>query len=188
MLRNNKGFSLMELLVIVFIASVVIWPLTTNLIKNIEINSRLHDRRSAASIADGTMYGLNKIDFEDLFLKVDTANNTGSYYIELNEDTCSTLTSTGDQALCNQIFALIWNNIAFDSTRYRVFIYDYNLPQSSIDSLSSNEVIPLEVRNEIDKITASTTPNSNLLRVTVWIQYCDDPVSNTILSGLLFNE
>ncbi len=188
MLRNNKGFSLMELLAVVFITSFIIWPLTTNLIKNIEINSLLHDRRSAASIADGTMYGLNKIDFTDLFSKVEAANNTGSYYIELNEDTCSTLDSTGDQALCDQIFASIWNNLTLDSSRYRVFIYDYNLPQSSIDSLYGNDVIPLEVRNEINNITASTTPNSNLLRVMVWIEYCDDPVSNTILGGLLFND
>ncbi len=188
MLRNNKGFSIMELLAVVFISSLIIWPLTTSLINNININARFHDRRSAVSIADGTMYGLDKVDFMDLFNKVDAANDSGDYYIELNETTCDTLNSTSDQALCDQIFATIWNNLELDANEYRVFIYDYNLPQSSIDSLSSNTAIPVKVRDEIDTITASTTPNSNLLRVTVWIQYYQDPVEDLVLSGLLFND
>jgi len=188
MLRNNKGFSIVELLAIVFISSLIIWPLTTSLVNNIEINARFHDRRSAVSVASGTRYGLDKLDYADLFSKVDTANSAGDYYIELNQNTCSTLSSTSDQSLCNQIFATIWNNLELDETEYRVFIYDYNLPQSSIDSLYANTAIPFEVRYDINTITASTSPNSNLLRVTVWIEYSQDPQEESILSGLLFND
>ncbi len=188
MLRNNKGFSIAELLVVVLISSLIIWPLTTSLINNIQINARVHDRRSAASIADGTMYGLDKLAFSDLFNKVDAANDSGDYYIELNENTCSTLDASSDQSLCNEIFATIWNNLSLDADEYRVFIYDYNLPQSSIDSLSTNTSIPEKVREDIATITASTSPNNNLLRVTVWIEYSDDPIESLILSGLLFND
>jgi|LGVF01.2.fsa_nt_gb hypothetical protein len=188
MLRNNKGFSVVELLAIIVITSLVIWPLTATLVKNIEINYRFHDRRSAASIADGTMYGLDKLDFLDLDAKVDAANGLGTYYIELNQDTCSTLDTAEDIALCDQIFAAIWNNLTLDSTQYKVIIYDYNLPQASIDSLYGNAAIPYEVREEINTITASTDANPSLLRITVWIQYYEDPVGVVILSGLLFND
>lgn len=188
MLRNNKGFSLIELLAIVVISSIIIWPLTMTLVNNIQINDRLHHRRSAVSIADGAMYGLDKLDFLDLDGKVDTANGTGAYYIELNQDTCSTLNSVADQALCDEIFASIWNNLSLDSTEFRVIIYDFNLPQSAIDGLVANAAIPQEVRDEISTMTASIAPNPSLLRIDVWVQYYDDPVGTVIVSGLLFNE
>ncbi len=189
MLRNNKGFSLVELLAIIFISSVIIWPLTVTLVNNIEINDRLHYRRSATSIADGTMYGLDKLDFTDLDAKVDAANTGGTYFIELNSTTCSTLDTEADRTLCTTIFNLIWSNLILTDGEYRVFIYDYNLSSETIAILYGNEAdIPIEVRNEINAIPPSTEANPSLLRVTVWIEYYQDPVSVVILSGVLFDE
>lgn len=188
MLRNNKGFSLIELLAIVVISSIIIWPLTVTLVNNIEINDRLHYRRSAVSIADGTMYGLDKLDFTDLDAKVDTANGAGTYYVELNQDTCSTLDTAADEALCDEIFSAIWNNLSLDSTEFRVFIYDFNLSSAMIADLYGNPAIPQEVRDEINAITPSIDPNPSLLRVTVWVHYYDDPVGTVLLSGMLFDE
>ena len=155
---------------------------------NIQINDRLHYRRSATSIADGTMYGLDKLDFTDLETQVDTANTAGDYYIELNQDNCVNLASAADEALCDQIFAAIFNNLTLDATLFRVIIYDYNLPQASIDSLVADTSIPQEVRDEINLLTASTDPNPSLLRVTVWVKYFDDPIGVIALSGLLFES
>jgi len=188
MLRNNKGFSLVELLAIVVISSIIIWPLTTTLVNNIEINNRLHARYSGTSIADNTMYSFDKLDFVDLQDLVNTANGNNDYYIELNSTTCSTLSSTADQALCTQLFATIWNNISLDETEFRVFIYDYNLRQNEINDLLGNGTLPQEVRNEIGLMTASNDPNPNLLRITVWIEYYQDPVYEIVLSGLLFDD
>ena len=188
MIRNKKGFSLVELLAIIFISSLIVWPLTVTLVNNIQINDRLHYRRSATSIADGTMYGLDKLDFTDLETQVDTANTAGDYYIELNQDNCVNLASAADEALCDQIFAAIFNNLTLDATLFRVIIYDYNLPQASIDSLVADTSIPQEVRDEINLLTASTDPNPSLLRVTVWVKYFDDPIGVIALSGLLFES
>jgi len=188
MLRNSKGFSLIELFAVIFIASAIIYPLMTALVGNIEINDRLHLRRSATSIADGGLYGIDKLDFADLYTQVGVANSAGQYHVELNIDNCSSLFSTADQNLCTQLFSTIWNNLSFDATEYRVFIYDYNLPQSSIDGLNGNGLIPLEVRNDINNLTASSDVNLTLLRVSVWIQYYDDPVGTIMISGLIFDE
>lgn len=188
MLRNNKGFSLVELFAVIFIASAIIYPLMTALVGNIEINDRLHLRRSATSIADGALYGIDKLDFTDLYNQVGVANSAGEYYVELNIDNCSTLFSTADQNLCDQLFATIWNNLSLDAAHYRVFVYDYNLPQSSIDDLYGNALIPLEVRNDIYNLAASSVVNTSLLRVSVWIQYYDDPIGTIMISGLIFDE
>ena len=187
MIRNKKGFSIVELLAIIFISSAIVWPLTVTLVNNIQINDRLHSRRSATSIADGTMYALDKLDFTDLKTQVD-GETPGDYFIELNEDNCSNLTSAADDALCVQIFAAISNNLTLDATTFRVFIYDYNLPQGEINNIYGNTAVPIEVRDEINALAASTDPDPNLLRVTLWIKYFEDPEGIIILSGLLFDE
>jgi len=188
MLRNNKGFSLIELFAVIFIASAIIYPLMTALVGNIEINDRLHLRRSATSIADGGLYGIDKLDFSDLYTQVESANSAGQYHVELNIDNCDTLFSTEDQNLCIQLFSTIWNNLSLDATEYRVFIYDYNLPQSSIDALYGNATIPFEVRTDINNLTASSVVNPSLLRISVWVKYYDDPVGTIMISGLIFDE
>ncbi|MEC9484399.1 MAG: hypothetical protein UMR38_00815 [Candidatus Izemoplasma sp.] len=190
MVKNDKGFSLVELLAIIVITTTIIVPLLSSLVDNIEINYRMHNRRSATSVAQGTLYGIGKLTFSDLESLVNDANTNADYFIELNETNCTLLPTQTDEDFCNQIFAQIWNNLSFDDTTYRAFIYDYNLPQAYIDDLTSpsNTDIPPEVKTEIEEITASTDPNPSLLRVTVWIQYEDDPRGVIILSGLITND
>ncbi len=188
MLKNNKGFSLIELFAMILITTIIIYPLMQSLVSNIQINSRLNDRRSATNIADGSLYTLDKLDFLDLQGLVDTANTNNDYYIELNLDTCNTLASSADEAVCTQLFNSVWNNLALTSTEYRIFIYNYNLPQSYIDSLSVNANLPTEVQSEIGVIVANANSNTTLLRVTVWIEYYQDPVYTLILSGMIFDE
>lgn len=187
MLKNNKGFSLIELFAMILITTVIIYPLLQSLISNIQINSRLNDRRSATNIADGTLYTLDVLTFSDLQSLVDTANTGNDYYIELNLDTCDIL-STVDEAVCIQLFNSVWNNLTLTSSEYRVFLYNYNLPQTYIDSLEVNANLPTDVQNEIGLITANVNSNTTLLRVTIWIEYHDDPVYTIILSGMIFDD
>ena len=188
MLKNNKGFSLIELFAMILISTVIIYPLMTSLVSNIEINDRLQQRRSASNIAEGSLYTLDKLDFTDLQGLVDTANTANDYFIELNLDTCNILASTADETICTQLFNSVWNNLTLTSSEFRIFIYNFNLPQSYIDSLSADVNIPNEVQTEISNITANANSNTTLLRVTVWIEYYDDPVSTLILSGMIFDE
>ncbi|MCF7926081.1 MAG: hypothetical protein K9L74_00700 [Candidatus Izimaplasma sp.] len=201
MLRNNHGFSVVELLAIIIIATTLLFPLVATLANNIEINSRLHLRRSAASIAAGSLYGLDKIDYDDFRTTLDNANANGLYFVEYNQTTCNdtyfhdALGQTlnyfildDDQALCTKIFDTIWNNLTLDSDHYKVFVYDYYLTQTVIDALVANTTIPIEVRNEIDNITANDATNNELVRMTIWIKYFDDPPQVITFNGLMIRE
>ena len=133
MLKNNKGFSLVELFAMILISTVIIYPLMTSLVKNIEINDRLQQRRSASNIAEGSLYTLDKLDFVDLQGLVEDANlliPPTDYYIELNSGTCGILASTADQLVCTELFNSVWNNLTLTSDQFRIFIYNYNLPQA----------------------------------------------------------
>ena len=188
MLKNNKGFSLIELFAMILISTILIYPLMQSLVQNIEINDRLQQRRSATNIAEGALYTLDKIDFLDLLSLVDTANINSDYFVELNLDNCGMLATAADQAVCTQLFNSVWNNLSLTSSEFRIFIYNYNLPQNYIDSLTVDVTIPTDVQTEIGLITANANSNTTLLRVTVWIEYFEDPVYTLILSGLIFDE
>ena len=188
MLKNNKGFSLIELFAMILITTILIVPLMQSLVQNITVNDQLQQRRSATNIADSALYTLDKIDFLDLLSLVDTANLATDYYIELNLDTCGILASTADQAVCTQLFNTIWNNLELTSAEYRIFIYNYNLPQTYIDSLGVDGRLPVPVQDEIASLTENVNANTTLLRVTVWIEYYQEPLYTLTLSGVIFDE
>ena len=57
------------------------------------------------------------------------------------------------------------------------------------NSLIADVNIPNEVQTYISSITPEDTlTNTTLLRVTIWIQYYEDPVYILIQSGLIFDE
>jgi|LGOV01.1.fsa_nt_gb type II secretory pathway pseudopilin PulG len=191
MVKNENGFSLVELLAIIVITSVIIVPLMQSMIGNIRLNNMMHDRRSATSVADGALYGFDKLDYSDLELILDNANTVDfDYNTEFNLTNCdSLLSSTDDQAMCTALFESIFTNVSFDSTHFRIFIYDYNLSTVRYNALIANTSIPQEVRDHIqDNITASTDPYPGLIRISVWIQFSDDPVQTVLLSGLLIGD
>ena len=107
MLKNNRGFSMVELLAMIIITSAIIFPLLTSLVDSFEVNSIMHDRKSAITITETTIYAFNKLSYQDLANKVDTANTNGDYYIELTEANCDTLIFPDDVDLCLRIFDTI---------------------------------------------------------------------------------
>ena len=195
MVKNQRGFSLVELLAIIIITTTIIIPLLSSLVGNIEVNYRFHDRRSAASVADGAINSINKLSFTDLDTFVsDAITNDNDYYIELNSDTCITYFSApaqaDDQALCLQIFNSIWNNLSFDTTTFRVFVYDYNidLTEAALDSYFDGSGLPQRAIDGIKSYAEVGTAQPSLLRVTIWIQYDEEPDDTIILSGLIFDD
>ncbi len=185
MLKNNKAFSLIELFAMILITTVIIYPLMGSLVSNIKINNVLQHRRSATSISSGTLFSIEKMDFQDIYSLVDNPD----HFIDLNKNTCSTLASATDENLCGILFETVWNNLELEDFEYKVIIYNYYLPQVYLDNLTNNLDIPLAVRNEIllipnDEVSTSTT----LLRATVWIMYHNEPVSTMVLSGLIYDE
>lgn len=188
MLRNKNGFSIVELLAMVFITSVIIVPLMSTYVRNFELNDQQHTRRSALSIAQGTLYGFDKIDYTDLKSLVDTANSGGTYYIELNESTCTNLTAVTDESYCLAIFQSIHNNLTLDQTTFRVFIFDYNLSAANVTTLQSNGSIPQQVRDEIGTLGITDGSNTALLHMVVWIYFETNPDLYMVLSGVLHDN
>ncbi len=187
MLKNEKGFSIIELLIIVFISSVIIWPAMTTLVGNMEINTRLHYRRSASGIAASALYGFDKMDFSTIDALLEVENGLGNYYLELDSNSCPDL-ATDDQLLCGELFSLIYNDLTLSNDEFKIYLYDYNLPHEYYDPLIADARIPQEVRDEIATITSfplNPIVDFDLIRVTVWIQYSDSPVSIMIVSGLI---
>lgn len=185
---NSKGYSIVEMFAVIFISSLIIFPLISTLVNNMEINDREQKRRAASSIAQSTLENLNRLSFDDVETLVIAANGSNDYYIELNANNCTVLSSSTDQALCSQIFDTIWNNVSFDATQFRVFIINYNLPTTYINSLSNNNNLPTEVREIIAGYPTSTSPNPSLLRVIVWIEFDEDTGLTLDLDGLMSNE
>ena len=191
MVKKNHGFTVVELLAMIFITSIIIIPLMQSLIDNIRTNNILHIRRNSVSIADGTLYGFDKIDYAKLDALQVTSNTVDlDYYTEFNFDTCNQLgdITTDDYIICRALFGAVFNNTTFDSTHFRLFIYDYNLSAARQTILIGNSNIPIEVRDAIGALTPSNDPNPGLLRVSVWVQYNDNPVRTTVVNGLIIGN
>lgn len=190
MQQNNKGFSLVEILAMIIITTAIIFPLLTTLIDSFEINRLMHDRRSAITVSETTVYAFDKMNFSDLRNQVNDANDiTNKYYIDFDVDKCINLTVNDDETLCGRIFDSIWNNVNFDKENFRVFIFNYNLTADQIRILSEDMTdIPKVVRDKIALIPENLASNDNLLRIEVYIRYADGELGTTTLSGYLYNE
>ncbi len=193
MKKNQNGFSIVEVLAVLIITSIILVPLMSSFSGALELNDRSQQRLSATSVADSTLYGLEKLDYNDFRGKLDTANSNNDFYIELNEDECLLLDSTTDQFVCNQIFTTIWNNTSYSSATYKVFMFDYSLTTAEHTSLINNVLIPESARERIENdpdILASLngTDLSTLIRVVVWIDFFDEPDLYMILTGLIADE
>lgn len=185
---NKKGYSLIELFAVIFITSALIWPMLTTLVNNIEMNDRIHDRRSAASMAQGTMEGFTRMDFVDVQTLVNDANNSGTYYVEFDSTSCTQLDEAIDINLCNELFSSVFNNLSLDNTKFKVYIFNYNLTTAMQSSLLNSPNLPDSIKEEIQAMSTTNDPNPELYHIYTWIEYSDDPYFDLILGGLLSNE
>lgn len=188
MLKNKNGFTMVELLAMIIITSAIIFPLLTSLIDNFRLNGIMHDRKSAVTVTETTIYAFGKLSFQDLSNKIDAQNDLNKYYLELNESSCSTLLYQDDKDLCDKIFDTIWNNLSFDNTTFRVFIYDYSLLDTEILTLKTNLDIPEEVRDDIALLSEETIQYDDLMRISVWVRYDDSSFGVTTQTGLIAND
>ncbi len=187
MVKNEKGFTIIELLAVIVISSIIITPLMYSLVSNITTNAMLHTRRSSVSIAEGTIYGFDKLSYTDLETLQD---DSATHHLVFDSTSCNQLTlEVNDDNICEVIFGSSFNNITFDSDHFKAYIYDYNVSSGDQSTLTgSGSTLPQEVKDVIGALTPSSDPNPGLLRITIWINYSDDPYSYTVVSGLLIGD
>lgn len=189
---NNKGFSMVELFAVIFIASAVIFPMMTTLVNNLEINDRMQTRRSALSIAQGALDGFNRMEFSKIETMMDGVETSTPYYVEIDAsdfDEAYPALSTEDQALAKILFELEANNQTFPADRFKVFIIHFNIDGTVKNYLTGNNSnLPQSVKDEVLKIETSILPNPELYYIYVWIEYDVDTESSLVLGGLLSND
>ena len=182
MVKNEKGFTIVELLAVVVISSIIIVPLMFSLVANINTNTLLHTRRNSVSLAEGAVYGFDKLSYAELNgLLTASVDN----YIEFDANTCTQLSGSDDRAICNAIFGSEFSSVGFDYEHFKIFIYDYNVTSVIQSQLIIDPNLPAEVQEVIGALTPSADLNPGLIRITVWINYSDDPYNALVVSGLL---
>ena len=181
---GNKGYSMIELFAVIFIVSVIIFPMLNTLVNNITTNARYHNRRGAVSIAQGTLEGFQRISFTSLETLIEAENTAGVYFLEFDSTDCGDLT-TSDNGLCQQLFNVTWSNFTADSDHFKIYFYNYRMTDQIQSTLLADPNIPDEVKTHIQNIETTTTPNPELYYAICWIQYDDDTGSALIMEGLI---
>ena len=146
-LRNEKGFSLIEMIAVLFIASVVLLPLLVGLTGNIRVNNTQIDKSIASQISVTTIQTFEEMNFNNLYNTwlnsytdwIDNPSENGIILrlsSDLETDQCSALSSTmhftdffqyeSNQSVCQQIFEIKSINRSFDSDEFMVFIYPFS--------------------------------------------------------------
>lgn len=188
-MKNNKGFATIELLAVIVVINIIMLPLLSTFVRNIEINDYELTRSSSINIAEGTLYGLNKLDYTDVYNLLEIENTDGTYFLELNRDNCDIL-AANDRPFCTAIFTSIHSNIALDASTFRVFFYDYNMTTLQLRDLTNNDadLLPDLVVSEIENQNITNGSLESLIRVTVWINQNQDPLQYTVISGLIYDD
>lgn len=184
---GNKGYSMIELFAVIFIVSVIIFPMLNTLVNNITTNARYHNRRAAVSIAQGTLEGFQRINFADLETLIEAQNSTGEYYLEFDNTNCSDL-SGSDNGLCQQLFSATWSNFNADSDHFKIYFYNYRMTEQIQSSLLADPNIPAQVKDHIEGIEPTLIPNPELYYAICWIQYSDEGNSSLIMEGLISSD
>jgi len=181
---GNKGYSMIELFAVIFIVSVVIFPMLNTLVNNITTNARYHNRRGAVSIAQGTLEGFQRIGFTGLETLIEAQNDANEIYLEFDSTDCGDL-STSDNGLCQQLFSSTWSNFNADSDHFKIYFYNYRMTEAIQSSLLADPNIPDEVKVHIESIVTTNTPNPELYYAICWIKYDEHSNSSLIMEGLI---
>lgn len=178
-MHKEDGFSLVELLVVIFISTTVVVPLLFSLVNNLETNVRFINRSAASQLAETTFQGFQTMNYTNLRSHNDLDTSTGGPgYIEFNKNQyCSAGTFTpypnNNEAICHELMNAMANNVTFDETQFRVFVYPHYITEAEINNLLNDLTIPEEIREYISELTPTTNPPdvAPLLNISIFIQY-----------------
>ncbi len=178
MVKNSKGFSLLEILAVILIATTVLVPLLSSLVGNANINRREINKEAASNIIAVSINGFNTIRFRDLVGAIDDIET--AMYKEFNKDEgCSDLptghTPKSSIEICELVFQSTAANVSFEADAFRVFLVPFSIPQADFDFLTdpNNTDIPEEIKTLIiENVLINETPSSTQpLNIFIWIQY-----------------
>lgn len=196
-MKNEKGFTLIELIAVILISTTVLVPLLSGLIGNFEVNKRMHARKAASAITLTSVDAFDRVPFHNFEILYYSVNPADDILMEITKDDCINFVSENDnyagdmtsEDVCEMIFEQEWNNIRFDEPgTFKVFMYPYYLEQDEIDAITDREDVPESVLNEVRSLTPSAKENEDVYRLTVWIQYDQEYDKDIVSSGVVTRE
>lgn len=199
-MRNNKGFSLLEIMAVLAISTIILVPLLSSLSNAYNANTRAQQRSNALSITESTMLAIEKVDFGEMRSMLDDSQGNLNY-VELNKDNCQTFTTDLDTAYCDLIFSQIWNNEEYDSSNFHIYLFDFRVEGNTYQNFQDGN-LPDAVKRELEAfqdfiiVDIDGNPNNpsnklnveSLIRVVVWINYNEDPYKEVATGGMIVDE
>lgn len=195
-MKNNKGFSLLEIMAVLALSTIILVPLLNSLSNAYNANIRAQQRSNAMSISESSMLALEKIDFQEMRTLID--NNGNNHYFELDADSCQSLEDPLDISYCETIFSQIWNNETYTPDNFKIYLFDFrvdpgvkstilgnDLPDSVITEINNFDEFEIVTFDE-DPLNINNKPNvESLIRVVVWINYNEDPYKDVTTGGMI---
>ena len=200
--NKNNGFTLIEMLAVILIATTILIPLLSGYINNFEVNTRMHSRKAASSISYSTIEAFDKLNYDTLSeLVYDVDPEDG--LITLTKDDCDIFegeeTDLEDdeflpndditqQEVCNYIFSLTFADIDFDSQSFQVFLYPYYFSQDTMNAYLDMD-IPQLVKDEIQFVMPEDEQEADsIMRISVLIEYDSERESQYVASGVVTRD
>lgn len=88
--KNNKGFSLIEVIIAVAVFAILIVPLTSQLISAVNINKKSTKKQYAIDKAEQIMESFKTADMSSSAISIPDGNSTGSYNFTCTSETTKT--------------------------------------------------------------------------------------------------
>jgi len=186
MLKNNRGFSLVELLAVIVITSFILVPLMTAFTNNISIYDRLEKRRSTVGIIDVMVNSIDRLNYTEMLAEL---NNSTDHHFILTGENCNTFfTEENDQIFCTNYFNLTYNNFKVDEQQLEIYFFDWNISEAEMTSLLSegfHDVINAEL-SEI--VTNDFSESNSVMRFVILGHYGDGQNEVVAIGGVMAND
>ncbi len=182
---NSKGVTLVELMAVIIVASIILFPMLGGFIANLDVNERMHNRRAASSLGDTTIEAFSKVHFDNLYNHLN-----GEPLAEIDADDCALFTIDvddpfrlmGSDEVCGMIFDQMWSNITFEEDAFRVFIASNQIDENDWETIEAMDV-PDKVLAAIEALDETERADENFLNMFVWMEYDADYNLSLLVEG-----
>jgi len=186
MLKNDKGFSLVELLAVIVITSFILMPLMTAFTNNMTIYDRLEKRRSTVGAIDVMVNSIDRLNFAEIMTAL---TNSGTHYIEMDSTSCTDMfLDIDDQAFCSNFVNLTYNNFEMAEGQLKIYFFDYNISEAEMTVLEQQgfhnaiyDELSTVITNDFDESTA-------VMRYIILGHYGDEINDVVAIGGVMAND